>query len=149
MPTEWNFLIFFIIQTPLEIPMALIRHSALIIDALLDPTMSLTSLTNTNLLFKTINLIKWVNTMDKPILSIDIPAGLTDIQGPTTSSDTNDIISPWYTLCLGAPTSTLTNPKLVGEVYLGDIGIPATLWSKVGMEFNVPFGTKFITRLQF
>lgn len=138
-----------IIDSLEEINESSLQNVGLIIDSLLGVDKDLSSLSDNSLLFKTINLIKWANNSDKPILSIGVPSGLTEKQGANFNPELCDWIQPWWTLCLGAPTSVLSNKDSVGEVYLGDIGIPSTLWKQIGIDWEVPYDSNFIIRLDF
>jgi len=84
-------------------------------------------------------LIHWANICSAPVLSLDVPSGLNADTG-TLSYDTT--LHP----CIrAAKTLTLALPKrgliaaYVGELWLADIGIPETVFQKLGIDVKLPF----------
>lgn len=63
-------------------------------------------------------------------------------------SPTSDYVRPKWTLSLGAPTTALSHRSLLGEIYLGDIGIPTSLWQRVGINWRCPYGASYLVRLR-
>ena len=72
-------------------------------------------------------LIRAANASRVPILAVDIPSGL----DPTSGEPGDPCIVGRATLALGLPKSGFLNPhsrRCVGELYLGDVSIPGTLY---------------------
>ena len=81
-------------------------------------------------------LIEWANASRRPVLSLDVPSGL-----DTATGETQDpVISAAATLTLALPKEGLRHPgarHLVGELYLGDIGVPNELYSSPTLGLDV------------
>ena len=71
-------------------------------------------------------MINWVNRLETPVLSLDVPSGL--------DAGTGEIHSPAIhataTMTLALPKTGLRQPgaENVGELYLADIGVPPELY---------------------
>ena len=87
-------------------------------------------------------LIRWANGKTAPILSLDVPSGI----NATTGEKPGDFIQAEFTLTLGLPKTGLTH-EMTGELFLGDIGIPAQVYLKAGITYRSPFDHRFIIPL--
>ena len=88
-------------------------------------------------------LIELANSSGKPILAIDSPSGL-DAQ---TGEARNPCIRATATLALTLPKKGLIEGREhAGEVYVGEIGIPAELHKKLGLTVGQLFSEKSIIR---
>ena len=94
------------------------------------------------------DLIVWANSQDAPILSLDITSGL-DSDGGAVHKP---VIRAAATLILVLPKKGFRGPgaqKLVGELYLGDIGVPPSLYHAPSLDLDIPslFALKEIVRI--
>jgi NAD(P)H-hydrate epimerase len=89
-------------------------------------------------------LIRWANEQEAPVCSLDVPSGL-----DATTSDVGDpCIRAMATLTLALPKTGLAGaPEVVGELYLADISIPRTLYSKIGIQVDPIFASGPMLRL--
>ncbi|MEE8146443.1 MAG: NAD(P)H-hydrate epimerase, partial [Longimicrobiales bacterium] len=94
------------------------------------------------------DLIKTANESDAPVLSLDVPSGLAASSGAVHEPT----IRASATLTLALPKHGLLSEQareIVGELYLADIGVPAPLYLKIGLEHPGPlFAEGDIVRLQ-
>ncbi|GMR13693.1 MAG: hypothetical protein BMS9Abin29_1906 [Gemmatimonadota bacterium] len=92
-------------------------------------------------------LIEAANEADAPVLSMDVPSGLAASSGAVHEPT----IRASATLTLALPKHGLLSERvaqIVGEIYLADIGVPPTLYVKLGLENPGPlFATGDIVRL--
>ena len=92
-------------------------------------------------------LINFANGVDAPTLSLDAPSGIDTASG--TSYEPS--ISASATLTLALPKAGLFSESAIaqtGELYLGDISVPPSLYER--LELEVPaslFGTSDIVRI--
>jgi len=84
-------------------------------------------------------LIHWANICTGPVLSLDVPSGLNADTG-TLSHDTasHPCIRATKTLTLALPKRGLV-AACTGELWLADIGIPRTVFQKLGIDADPPF----------
>ncbi len=84
-------------------------------------------------------LIHWANVCAAPVLSLDVPSGLNADTG-ALSHDTasHPCIRATKTLTLALPKRGLVAAS-VGELWLADIGIPGTVFQKLGIDVQPPF----------
>lgn len=78
-------------------------------------------------------LITAANETDAPVLSLDVPSGLSASSGEVHEPT----IRASATLTLALPKHGLLGERardFVGELYLADIGVPPTLYVKLGLE---------------
>ena len=87
-------------------------------------------------------LIDWANASRRPILSLDIPSGIDADSGVTRGTS----VRPTVTLTLALPKTGLSHAR-VGLLYLGDIGIPASIYARIGITYENPFRESFIVPL--
>ena len=97
-----------------------------------------------------VDLIRWANQQDSPVLSLDVPSGV--------DAGSGEIFDP---AIRAAATLTLALPKaglrttdaehLVGELYLADIGVPPSLYASPSLALPTVgplFATGEIVRLK-
>jgi len=81
-------------------------------------------------------LIRAANVHEAPILSLDVPSGL----DATTGTVHDPAVRATATMTLALPKQGLRGDaasSAVGELYLGDIGVPPALYAGPGLELNV------------
>ncbi len=108
----------------------------LIIDAIIGYSLKVAPTGNS------LKMINWVNNLDRKILSLDVPSGVNTNDGSTPG----EYIKTDRTLTLALPKTGLL-PDLTGELFLADIGIPFETYSKMNINYQNPFGNKFIVKL--
>jgi NAD(P)H-hydrate epimerase len=94
-------------------------------------------------------LILWANGQPAPVLSLDIPSGL----DATTGEAFDPSIAATATLTLALPKTGLRASgaeRVVGELYLANIGVPRTLYAlpTVGVEVGPVFARGDVVRLR-
>ncbi len=87
--------------------------------------------------------IQWANSIEVPILSLDVPSGVNSTTGETNG----EYIRASKTLTLALPKTGLI-PEKTGALYLADIGIPSLVYQQLGIEYRNPFGNQFRVSLQ-
>ncbi len=83
-------------------------------------------------------LIEWANGSEAPILSLDVPSGI----DATTGDAPGVSIRPRWTLTLALPKTGL-HPRITGDLWLADLGIPEGTYRQLGLEYVSPFGNRF------
>ncbi len=83
-------------------------------------------------------LIRWANQTDSPILALDIPSGV----NATTGEAPGEVITPRWTMTLALPKTGLA-PSNSGQLCLADIGIPAAVYCRLGLNYTSPFRDRF------
>jgi NAD(P)H-hydrate epimerase len=78
-----------------------------------------------------------------PVLALDVPSGVDATSGQTPGV----FVSPRWTLTLALPKTGLL-PRLTGELYLGDIGIPDQVYRRIGIQYVSPFRPHSWVRLR-
>ncbi len=81
-------------------------------------------------------MIDWANSQSAPVLSLDTPSGL-DLTSGTVHSPTVKAVA---TLTLALPKYGLFDSKALGhrgELYLGDISVPAELYAEPSLNIEV------------
>lgn len=113
-----------------------------------NPDLIIDAITGYNLIGKPkgkeLELIKWVNDQLSIKIALDVPSGV----NATTGEKYENYVKPDLILTLALPKTGLLQ-EITGELYLGDIGIPASVIQKVVPEFkeNV-FKDKYIVRIK-
>lgn len=92
-------------------------------------------------------LVERVARASVPVISLDLPSGIDADTGEApgvavTASATLTLALPKRGLFRGA------GPARAGRVFLGDIGIPGTLYRQLGLDINTPFAAGRIVRLE-
>lgn len=81
-------------------------------------------------------LIDLANAMGAPVVSLDVPSGL-DVDAGTAAGP---VVVATATLALGLPHIGFTRargPECVGELFVGDIGVPPELYRGSGLGYEV------------
>jgi len=92
---------------------------------------------------KVLHMISIINTNDAPTISLDIPTGLL----ATTGENPGEFVKPDKTITLALPKKGLY-PEKCGEIILADIGIPATVFNKAGINYSSPFSRTFYVNIE-
>ena len=86
----------------------------------------------------TAGLIAAANEHPAPILAVDLPSGL-----DATSGEISDpCIRAEATLTLALPKTGLLVPgarEVVGDLFVGDIGVPSAAYARIGVELGPLF----------
>ncbi len=80
-------------------------------------------------------LIGWANDQRSPILSLDTPSGLNVTDGSGTSST----VKADATMTLAAPKIGLADSAHVGDLYVADISVPASVYARLGLDLAPDF----------
>ncbi len=84
-------------------------------------------------------MIEWANSVDVPILSLDMPSGIDS----TTGEATGTAVAATTTMTLAAPKHGLCAPQ-AGELELADIGIPREVYRRLGRpDLGVSFNGRY------
>jgi NAD(P)H-hydrate epimerase len=91
-------------------------------------------------------LIRWANEAGAPVLSLDVPSGV-----DATTGETHDpAVRATATLTLALPKRGLTKRTArghVGELYLADIGVPPSVYQRLGLAIESPFERADVVRI--
>ncbi len=91
-------------------------------------------------------LVESIRLAHDRIVSLDLPSGL----DPDTGEAAEPAIRAAATLTLGLPKHGLLSAagrERAGDLYLADIGLPASLYERIGLTVDTPFATGRIVRL--
>lgn len=81
-------------------------------------------------------LIEWANHQPSPVLSLDVPTGLDTALGIIG----DPCVRATATMTLALPKIGLgLAPTVVGELYVADIGVPASVYAAFDIELEDPF----------
>jgi len=83
-----------------------------------------------------------INDRSGPTVSLDVPSGI----DATTGEALGEAVAPARTVTLALPKTGLDAPT--GELYLADISIPRTVYDRIGIEYEPPFGDADWVRLE-
>lgn len=75
------------------------------------------------------DLIRWANAQPIPVVALDLPSGFDASSGTAREP----VVSAAATLTLALPKAGMLEPRhrgVVGEVYLGDIGVPGEIYER-------------------
>jgi NAD(P)H-hydrate epimerase len=86
--------------------------------------------------------INWMNGFSGSTVSLDVPSGI----DATTGETLGEAVVPARTVTLALPKTGLDAPT--GELYLADISIPRTVYDRLGIEYEPPFGDDDWVRLE-
>jgi NAD(P)H-hydrate epimerase len=92
-------------------------------------------------------LIERIARAPAPVISLDLPSGI----DPDTGEAAGAAVCAAVTLTLALPKPGLfssTGRAYAGRVHLGDIGLPAALYRRLGLDVGTPFGSGRIVRLE-
>ena len=87
--------------------------------------------------------IQWINACDALVLSLDVPSGV----DATTGGTPGDAVRPHATLTLALPKTGLASADS-GVLWLADLGIPAAVYRRIGLNVPRIFGSAFRVPLQ-
>lgn len=90
-----------------------------------------------------LEMIQWANETKALKISLDVPSGI----DATTGDAPGVYFNPDATLTLALPKTGLSSES-AGELYLGDIGIPLSVYDRLGIEFRNPFGIEFYVKIE-
>jgi NAD(P)H-hydrate epimerase len=91
-------------------------------------------------------LIRAVVRSGRPVVSLDVPSGM----DPDTGGLPGPAVAATATLALALPKPGLLTGAGAGQsgrLYLGDLGLPATLYASVGLDVGTVFATDRIVTL--
>jgi NAD(P)H-hydrate epimerase len=83
-----------------------------------------------------------MNDLSGPTVSLDVPSGI----DATTGESLGKAVAPDRTVTLALPKTGLD--ALTGELYLADISIPRTVYDRLDIEYEPPFGDDDWVRLE-
>ncbi len=87
-------------------------------------------------------IINWMNYSGIPILSVDVPSGLDTESGQVM----NPSVKASYAVTLGMPKIGLDKHKeYVGNLYLGNLGIPQKAYEKMDIYTPIFIGKSYIS----
>lgn len=112
-----------------------IKHSALVIDALIGYSLKGAPSGATK------DLIEMVNAFSERTLALDIPSGFDSTNGEIPGV----AIQPHRTLTLALPKTGLR--AVPGELYVADIGIPPEVYAPLGITLEPFFGGAYWVRI--
>ncbi len=92
---------------------------------------------------KVLDMINFINKNNIPIISLDIPTGVL----ATSGENPGEFVKPDKTITLALPKTGLS-PEKCGEIILADIGIPATVFEKAGINYSSPFSSTFYVNIE-
>lgn len=79
-------------------------------------------------------VIERLNRLSEPVVSLDVPSGI----DATTGETLGVAVTPDRTVTLALPKTGLET--VTGERYLADISIPQTVYDRLDIEYDRPFG---------
>lgn len=85
-----------------------------------------------------LDIIENINSLDCPVLSLDVPSGVDTTNGFLSEG----IVNADATLTLALPKTGLLKDevrKFVGDLYLGDISVPPLLYGQLGLKVEPIF----------
>jgi NAD(P)H-hydrate epimerase len=91
-------------------------------------------------------MIKAINNLNIPVISLDVPSGL----DTTTGEIYNPCVKADLTMTLALPkTGLFVNgaEKVTGKIYLADIGVPLELYKKMGIVIGPLFAKDTIINI--
>jgi NAD(P)H-hydrate epimerase len=92
-------------------------------------------------------LIRWANAGGAPVLALDVPSGLESSTGRVS----DPTIRAAATLTLALPKRALrdiSNGAYTGELYLADIGVPSSVYTRLGLDVGPILAKDDIVRLR-
>lgn len=90
----------------------------------------------------TADLIQWCGRSGAKILSLDVPSGV----DATTGEAAGAYVRPDRTMTLALPKTGLAEAE-TGKLVLADIGIPAGVYARAGIDYRTPFSDGYRVRL--
>ncbi len=95
----------------------------------------------------TAEMIRTINEGNIPVLALDVPSGL----DATTGVPAEPCMRARATMTLALPKTGLLAPNasaLVGDLHLADIGVPPSLYRRLGLEVGPIFARQAVIRLR-
>lgn len=92
------------------------------------------------------DLIRWANTRSAPVLALDVPSGVDS----TTGAARDPSVAAAATVTLALPKEGLRDSVVrsrVGDLYLADIGVPPSLYARMGLRVGPIFVDDDVVRL--
>ncbi len=92
-------------------------------------------------------LIDRIRAAEERILSLDLPSGM----DPDTGLVAEPAITARATMTLALPKTGLLTSEghtRAGTLYLADIGLPAAVYERIGLNVDTPFSANPIVRLE-
>jgi NAD(P)H-hydrate epimerase len=121
----------------IQVPELKNEHPDVIIDAIIG--YSLTGAPRGSAL----EMIQWANARQGLKISLDVPSGI----DATTGDSYGVYFAPDVTHTLALPKTGL-KPNITGELFLGDIGIPSSVYKRLGIQYSNPFGKEFHIKIE-
>jgi len=90
-----------------------------------------------------LEMINFINKFNIPTISLDIPTGVL----ATSGENPGEFVKADKTITLALPKTGLY-PEKCGEIILADIGIPATVFEKAGINYSSPFNSTFYVNIE-
>ena len=90
-----------------------------------------------------LDLIRRTNAFNATVIALDVPSGIDASSGAAPG----EYVSAETTLTLAWPKTGLL-PDATGKLWLGDIGIPPSVYLSAGIDFEYPFGNRYIIPLK-
>ncbi|MBK7379988.1 MAG: NAD(P)H-hydrate epimerase [Ignavibacteriales bacterium] len=87
-------------------------------------------------------MIDWASKILGIRISLDVPSGVNASTGEVMGT----FINPDLTMTLALPKTGLL-PAVTGDLYLADIGIPNSVYKKLGLNYQSPFNEKYFVKL--
>ncbi len=87
-------------------------------------------------------MIEWANRQDAMKISLDIPSGV----NATTGKTRGVFFFSDKTLTLALPKTGLST-RNAGRIFLADLGIPETVYRRLGLNYQNPFARTFTVEL--
>ncbi len=89
-------------------------------------------------------VIRWANASGAPVLALDLPSGV----DATTGEIPGECVRADWTLTLALPKTGLRADRR-GALVLADLGIPASVFHRIGLRYTPPFETRFRVPLRW
>ncbi len=83
-------------------------------------------------------LIRWAGESGVSVLALDVPSGV----DATTGDSPGEFVRATWTLTLALPKTGLRAERC-GALVLADLGIPASVFRRIGLSYTPPFGARF------
>lgn len=88
------------------------------------------------------DLLLWAGETTADVVSLDVPTGVDATTGEVPGAS----VRPSRTVTLALPKTGLRD--VPGDLYLGDIGLPATVYERLDIPYRPPFGNRFAVELR-